>query len=98
MELKYKNFVLKKDDYCWTIIELKEYDKLDKLGGTPTGEKGIKEEIHGYYPLNLEIVLVKLSTLLVQDVETIEQYLSEYRNITQELKEFINDCITQGKK
>lgn len=97
MELKYKNFILRKDDYCWTILETKQYNKLDKLGGEPTGEIGIKEEIVGYYPLNLRFVLEKLSTLLVKDASTIEQYLNEYNKTTQELKEFINECYSSSR-
>lgn len=98
MKLVYKNFTLIKDDYCWTLIQSKEYNKLDKLGGVPTGEVGVKEETIGYYPLDISIVLAKLATLLVEDVDTIESYIKEYERVTQDLKQFIkNECSSNSR-
>lgn len=98
MELKYKNYILKKDNYCWELIELKSYEKLDKLGGVPTGETGIKEVSIGYYPLDISIILTKLASVItdVKDISTIEDYISEYNKTTQELKQFIID-VTNTK-
>ncbi len=94
MKLIYKDYILVRDNYCWEIIHVKKYNKLDKLGGVPTGEVGEKEENVGYYPLDLSIVLSKLATLLVEDADSIEKYLSEYERITQDLKQFIKENVT----
>jgi len=97
MELLYKDFKLIKDQYCWTLIHLKEYDKLDKLGGIPTGEKGIKEDVIGYYPLiDFSIVLNRLATELV-DASTIVEYIEQYTKVVQDLKQFVNNNVTNIK-
>lgn len=97
MELSYKNFKLIKDQYCWALINLKPYDKLDKLGGVPTGEKGIKEDVLGYYPLNdFSIVLNRLAGELVE-ASTIEEYIEQYNKVVQDLKQFVINNVTDIK-
>jgi hypothetical protein len=94
MELRYKNFKLIRDQYCWTLIHLKPYDKLDKLGGVPTGEKGIKEDVLGYYPLNdFSIVLSRLAGELFE-ASTIEGYIEQYNKVVQDLKQFVINNVT----
>ena len=92
MQLEYKNFILKQDDYCWALIQKVEYEKQDGLHGEKTGEIGVKENVIGYYPSNkLDIVLIRmLDFCLPEDISTIQQYLLEYNNSKEELKQYLN--------
>lgn len=98
--LKYKNFVLKKDDYCWMLIQNVEYDKQDGLHGEKTGEKGIKEKLIGYYPIyGLDIALERmLDHSLPEDINDIQSYIESYRKERQLLIKELNEYCTPNKE
>lgn len=81
MILKYKNFTITSDDYCWTLTQQVEYEKLEKLGGEKTGEIGLKDKLIGYYPkYDLSSVLVKmLDYCIPEDIVDLEKYISAYK-------------------
>lgn len=99
MQLEYKNFVLKQDEYCWSLIQKVEYEKQDGLHGSKTGEIGIKENLIGYYPVHkLELVLERmLDHCLPEDIIDIQNYINEYKKEKELLIKFLNEYSITNK-
>jgi hypothetical protein len=98
MEITYKNFVIKKDQYCYELVKKSEYNKLDGLGGKPTGEIGIKEESLGYYGHNnLDTLLLRLLTELNNNDTDIQNYINNFILLKQDLKELVNECYSSSR-
>jgi len=90
MILKYKNFEIKKEDSCYTIEKLVNYEKRESLHGPLTGETGEKRETIGYYA-QLSSMVNKLAELTVTEQESMElkDYLQQVISNQEEIKNMI---------
>jgi hypothetical protein len=87
MIITYKDFEIKKDDFCYNITKKVKYEKRESLHGPLTGEIGEKEEIIGYYT-NLTLMINKLAEVSVEETEVIElkDYVKQILNNQKEIK------------
>lgn len=90
MILKYKNFEIKKEDGCYTIEKLVEYEKRESLHGPLTGEIGEKKETIGYYA-QLPSMINKLAELSVNEQDSMElkDYMQQVLNNQEEIKNML---------
>jgi hypothetical protein len=87
MIITYKDFEIKKDEFCYAITKKVKYEKRESLHGPLTGEIGEKEEIIGYYT-KLPAMLNKLAEVSIKETEVMElkDYVKEILNNQEEIK------------
>lgn len=99
MDIKYKDFIIRKDQYSYELLKVVEYDKLDKLGGVPTGERGIKEVNIGWYGIhNLDVLIYRILAELQTEDTDLKEYADKFTDLKEELKQFIkNECNSSSR-